>query len=901
MSTFFFKPSFQLIIVTKLIVLLFFTSALFTQNTTGQNIFRFNIKLQLAYRTEADTAIQRSFRSKVALLHTTPTVEQRRSLLKQSKEQYFGEMTFNQFLQRLTPQSREWFTQFLQNYSPSNSQYIFQNSNSKIKDLRREIIARKTIHSSQRKQQGGHPIPYNESPAAQPNLDGINGSKLIKTDNYAGQIRKVVTLPNQSIYLRGRYDQSKYPYFPYDTNTYCTKCCGPAAGQSILEWFSVPVTNSDGAILTSDFEIQKRLADLMETTDGADFTYPDDLCSTLTRDEFLTWKGFCYKDGGGTLVDIKYMLSAGTPVILLIAEDDWAHFTTVYSYDSKTDEFKFANQISQMGTCDSSRLKSLWDFDNIDNWSSFAFWFVGVNSNTLFSYSPDGADYNWFYQSDLPSYSFGQNIDSIYYKSFNTSYVGYQDENGMNLNFWTLYGFRGSTLRYNRINVTSSNQIINLNPSNQHIISSSNPQDGSVIKCYVGVKPDISVKIDKAFLNEQSKLYCGFIVRSEDGREIISNYNNYSLQMEPSNQDPNNFVFKFPWPYQLNYSTVEFILHGGFRSVNWTLGSVKPTISAFPYLHDSHSFNSLINDAVFETDIFVENDKPTDSELSELKNQPHGWVIAWKKDTIAGNPNQPLQICLMDVHYKIGNVIVPIKCNFKVSPAPCSSTIGGNLVTYSGGVENNTQQLSPPPIPINNFTIFNGFNGDQDFTSNVEKNFEYDLTQCSQKVSGNLHFYSRSVIEVRQNILSNWAFDENDFNSILQGIHVWLLGELKFKIPPQWPDADIGIAQNRLLNSETVKSRILTAVNSVEADNNVLNEINDKQSAECKQIISQNIQESSSISTIDGRLRFSRDVLNNNNLKIHQVAINVIVSHCINALKNDQSIKSTIDNIVGGH
>jgi hypothetical protein len=321
----------------------------------------------------------------------------------------------------------------------------------------------------------------------------------------------------------------------------------------------------------------------METNDGIDYTDPDDLARTLKRDEFLGGRGYCYKDGGGTRADLDYMLSIGTPVILLIAEDRWAHYITVYGFDRKTNTYLIAN--SEDYTAD--KLMNLWGFDDVSWEVDAAYALTNVNSNTLFSYSSDGCNQGWVYSFEHDvSINELHNWDEIYYSKFNQEYVLGKNENGAFLNFFAHLGSKivnlaewlqnpGTELKVIPIiNISNGHQSIFLGNLHKNIISSQFPAAGIVPNNSVGQPIDIHVRVDKAFLDRFNELHAGFVFRNSVGDIETSDsgpFRNY-IDQAASDADPFNYVFKVRRNYSDTYRTVEFQLHRAFRkSQTWNL------------------------------------------------------------------------------------------------------------------------------------------------------------------------------------------------------------------------------------------------------------------------------------------------------------------------------------------
>lgn len=398
--------------IKSLFILVVFIFILF------ENIFategKFTIKIELLPRAEKEAKLEmeKIKEKKIKQLIKANIKYDSNTLKKMVKDEYIKRMTFEEFMGKITPESKKWLKKFFNNMKPD---YISDFKNFYMKYKRNTFKEIKEFHDrndkfkSQSKKarqistRSSTILPSSPSPAPplapapppnEPSLSDIDGSKMIIKKYYNGQLRYIVTTPKQGIYLRGSYDNSDDTHFPDYENIYCDKCCGPAAGQSILEWFNVPVKKPDGTVLTETYDIQKRLANLMETEDGPDYTDPDDLARVLKSNKFRGSKGYCYIDGGGSFLDIHYMLSTGTPVILLLARDDWAHYVTVYGYNYDNDEYYLANRNANYSR---KKLKVRWSFEETDWYIDVAFAVANIRPNTLFSYCPTGCERDWEY------------------------------------------------------------------------------------------------------------------------------------------------------------------------------------------------------------------------------------------------------------------------------------------------------------------------------------------------------------------------------------------------------------------------------------------------------------------------------------------------------------------------
>ena len=403
---------------------------------------------------------------------------------------------------------------------------------------------------------------YSPPPSSQPYISDITDSKLIIKDNWDGAERYRITVPNGSIFLRGSYSNSR-PGFPDYANVHCDNCCGPAAGESILEYFNVPITDSNGNVLQSPNDIQGRLSDLMETESGVDFTYPRDLADTLTRPEFVGSKGWWYNESdSGSRFYFDYFLSVGTPTIILLGYSDILHYVTVYGYDASNDKWTLANGDART----TSDLMDQWNFEDTGWEDDVAIYFGNLYPGTFFCYSPHGDAVSWPLSWFPPD---GCTSQDCYFAQFNQKYVLGRNENGLLLNFHRI-------LYDDMFWVTSGDQFVNLSSPNTDIISSASKTpliiDGDTGKPQ-GLMGNIRFKacVDKGFLNTYDQLHCGFVIKAGDGSVIERKYGPFRNYIDQalSNSDPNNYVFAYEKAYSANMVTAEFWVHGGFRKIVW--------------------------------------------------------------------------------------------------------------------------------------------------------------------------------------------------------------------------------------------------------------------------------------------------------------------------------------------
>jgi hypothetical protein len=551
------------------------SSACFAQPKTTA----FELKIKFLPESEHEAAIKMSeIRGQLIANYTKGKIKyDEKSLNKLVKQEYADSLTLEDFIKMMTPESKVWFEQFFNNFRGKalGDFETFYNTNRKktIKEIR---LSHKK--ASQSKKAPEHANIEELAPCANagdPYNADIIGSMMIIRNAFDCQKRHVITTPDQELYLRGRYDNSQPPYFPSYSNIYCDACCGPAAGQSLLEWFNVPVNKSDGTVATSPYDIQKKLADEMETKQGFDFTYPGDLASTLEQEKYEGARGHCYQDGDGSIGAVHYMLSLGSPVILLIAEDYWAHYLTVYGYDQSRKIYYTANGLeSNPNVYDAARLEDLWNFANIGYWADVAYDIVGVNSNTMFTYAHSGCGVGWSYSMSSPvvedqnNYP-GMSIFQIYYAKFNDQYVKSKNsENYMDLNF---YADINTTLGVtNSYQISSGGRKISLVPGNNHVI------DLYAAPVSDGTSPNVKVDvgIDKTFLDTYGDVQCTFNAYRQGFEGLTLGFTHSDKcknYVNPSSSQANiyNYDLQYSFPYHTYYKTLDFVLHGGFRTAEY--------------------------------------------------------------------------------------------------------------------------------------------------------------------------------------------------------------------------------------------------------------------------------------------------------------------------------------------
>lgn len=561
-----------------------------------------------------------------------------------ARKEFVAKQKLSDFHASLTPESKVWFSDFYNRYRPSHMPefvvLLQRHRNLSIREIRDIYEPRDTLGTSEKKLpkvSGISPstalVPMSISTS--PFHTDIVGSKLILKDYYNGNQRHLISRPNQDLYLRGSYSQVNSPYFPDYANVHCDNCCGPAAGQSILEWFAVPVKKPNGTVLTSTNDIQKRLSNLMETEDGIDYTHPDDLARTLMRDEYVGNKGYCYKDGGGRLSQVHYMLSAGTPVILLIAEDSWAHYITIYGYKLSTNEYLTANSSTNYSK---SKLLDLWKFNNTSAAADTAYFLTNTNSQTLFSYSPDGCDKEWSYgivHTNPNAYPGGSRSD-LYYNDFNASFVDFRGENAEYLNFYGFYRWKSGTVPLPVTDVGSSRERIWLMGTNSKIVAYHFPYADTIVDNSSGQPIGLRVSVDKRFIDKYDELHCGFIARDESDTAVLTDYGLCKTRTSASALSSSLYDITYLHPFQPNQKLIEFVLHGGFRKHAWALSGCSVDTDGDTICNSFDDDDD--NDGVMD----VGDNCPLDSNADQTDNDSNGVGLACdnkEKCLIGCDPN----------------------------------------------------------------------------------------------------------------------------------------------------------------------------------------------------------------------------------------------------------------------
>ena len=559
---------------------------------SGSQGLKFMLAPTDAARAQQQTALSVSERDIKGRLAPGVPVDPER-VRSQAREAYTATLTFQAWYNGLTPASKTWLREFLDHVRPIGyttfQDFLAKNGQRTLAEIRDSYPKRRTsiqVSRSDRQRlrslplprMSAQPVPINMTvhprPAGNKPYDGIGGSKLVAERSYDGAARYHLTSPEQSIFLRGFPSISNtgcapgntFSEFPFYCNTYCDACCGPAAGQSVLAWYNVPVKWANGSLATTTMDIQHRLANLMETEDGIDYTDPDDLDAVLRRSEFQGTKGYCYQKGDGTREQLHNMLSRGTPVILLWTTGSVAHYVTVYGYDVKNDLYDLANSDKLHW----ETLRHRWSFEAGEDDTNFGLSLVGAKPYSLWSYADSGCEVSWDYSFNLGmEFVTAASLFEVYYDTFSSTYISAANDPQL-LNFYSHFTFGGFPQIFPEANVSSGGDVTPLTGTNTHIIAGTTPAPGLVANYSVGQAVEISVDVDKSFIDTYPEAYCGFYVLGVNGARSTVNYK--PCRQGVSVTQPTTYQFRYLRPYDKSQRQVDFVIHDGLRKASWSLG-----------------------------------------------------------------------------------------------------------------------------------------------------------------------------------------------------------------------------------------------------------------------------------------------------------------------------------------
>jgi hypothetical protein len=397
-----------------------------------------------------------------------------------------------------------------------------------------------------------------------PNHAGLSGSRMVVRRDFHGQYRDILSFYTQEMRLIGRYDDSVKPYYP-DYDNACKNCCGPAAGQSILEWHNVPVKDENGHVLTKPKEIQGRLADQMNTRHKAWGTRFLNFSTTLVRPEYIQDNNICIGIyGTNSIENILYQLTTGTPMVFEIWNGKMLHYVTVYGHHAG--KFVLANS-SKTYTFEEFWEASIWK--GMKRSLRFALMLVGEVPGCSFSYCPTGCTEKWDYLVPARLDYFTGNVPwyERYFDDFNSLY-SFSDENNKPINLagvspvlqipYAIYPF---------IKVGSGGSRIKLAQGNKHVINYPYSLTGNIIENNsTGRSINARVFIDTFFFNNmilEPSVYWYYL--DKDGEKITSKAAKINATIGV------NYEFVPGESYEKDFHQLVFSYHRGFRKITWDL------------------------------------------------------------------------------------------------------------------------------------------------------------------------------------------------------------------------------------------------------------------------------------------------------------------------------------------
>ena len=495
-------------------------------------------------------------------------------------QEYVDKIILEDFYNDLTPESKLWLKDFFNNFKPDYisefDTFYRNNKNKSIKEIKKLYEEFDTVAYESKKVLENNPqidAPFIKYQI--PDDSSLrSSSKFVVTRTYSdNQYRMTVSTPDQSLYLYGQFNNTTM-WFPHYEN-YKKNWCGPAAGQSILAWYSIPVTKN-GQILTNTKDIQTELADLMKTGHNVrrDYTKPENLKIALTRDEFLGSKGYCFYRKNATFDHIHNFLSHGKPVIILLAWDTKMHYVTLYGYNESDRKYWVANAVNPSGVSyDYSTLVRRWNFSDVKKRIRIVTALTAINPNMLFAYNDTGCDYEWEY---LINHNFIDDVNTdkkseLYFNDFNEKYVENFRESYIDLNFYGKYEFNLYEEPIGPVTkVSSGGMQVSLHPANRHIINYTNPSNLEIDNNCIDRNFEIEIGVDKIFLDNNEELGCMFQILDKNDT-IVKTISGNCKNMATSLSEHTNYIFKLIEPYKPQYDKVEFLIHEGWRKKVITL------------------------------------------------------------------------------------------------------------------------------------------------------------------------------------------------------------------------------------------------------------------------------------------------------------------------------------------
>jgi len=568
------------------IIFIFFLSGIIDSLYSQTDTTSFNFEIN--YYPKAEKKFQRKFNSykrrkmvglKFQRFLKGIEFNENKALDKINRE-YVDNVVFEDFFNDLTIESKLWLEDFFNHFKPeyiSEFDTFYQDNKYKsIKEIRllyeefdSAVYESKTIRDKDPLTN----LPSNEYEIPQ-DSSFLSSSRFVITRTYGGkQPRMTVSTADQSLYLINRFDDSSYT-FPTNEN-YKKNWAGPAVGQNISDWYSIPI-KKNGQLLNTKAEIQSELAHLMKTgnNDRRDYTRPENLKKVLTRDEFLGSKGYCYYHKKATLDHIHYFLSYGNPVVLLLGWDTKMHYVTLFGHDASDRSYRVANSVDPLGiSYDYHTLIRRWNFTDLSKPVRIVAALTGIHPNMLFAYNDSGCDYSWNYILEHNSTDDvnAHKKNELYFDDFNERYVENSIESYIDLNFYGKYEFNLLEEPIGPVTKVSSGGVqVSLHPSNRHIITHTNPLVMEIDNNSLERDFEIEIGVDKLFLDNNAALGCAFRILDENNNSIKSVSGN-CIRMATSLSDHANYLFKLREPYKPEYKKVEFLIHEGWRKKVFTL------------------------------------------------------------------------------------------------------------------------------------------------------------------------------------------------------------------------------------------------------------------------------------------------------------------------------------------
>lgn len=618
-----------------LFVLLGINNKLLCQNDTTSFDFEINFKPKAEKRFQRNFhryKFRRMFRLKFQRIFKGIEFNEQKAIDRINQE-YADNIILEDFYYDLTFESKLWIEDFFNRFKPEHINEFdtfFQINKHKsimeIKKLYEESDS--TEFESKRVKENNPKIVVPFTGYASPDDSSLTTlSKFVITRTYGhNQHRMTVSTPDQSLYLQGRFHDTTL-WFPHYENVK-KNWSGPAAGQSILAWYSVPLKNHD-EILTKTKDIQAELADLLRTgyNDHLDYTKPADLRKILTRDEFLGSKGYCYYRMNATVDHIHHFLSHGNPVIILLAWDKKMHYVTVYGQDEPDQKYWVANAVDPSGiSYDDSLLKRRWNFSDLGKKSKVVTELADIHPNMLFAYNDGGCNAEWDYIVDhhIMDDANSDKKNELYFDDFNEKYVDNSIESYIDLNFYGKYEFNPVNEPAGPLTkVSSGGKKVSLHPANHHIIAYADPPGLKIDDNSLERNFEIELGVDKIFLEDYPELGCAFRILDADDH-AVKTISGKCLDLATSLSNHTTYIYNLTELYQPEYRKVEFLIHEGWRKKVFILKGCD--------LDNDHDFICDDEDEDDDNDGFIDLEDNCPAEPNPLQTDQDGNGLGFECD-----------------------------------------------------------------------------------------------------------------------------------------------------------------------------------------------------------------------------------------------------------------------------